>query len=255
MPDIKKIKLSDTMYDICDANAVHIVNLLDEPIVISNFDSSNGNTILLDRPLGLAIGGTYTLNYTYKGVTKDVALIGCSQTQAGVGDEEDGVVVPQEIVGRGTSFLTDDNGSPSGTSGSLAVLILDKCQVTDDGIAYNENSASIIIAPVTAENYESSLTINSITNSVATAEMATIMQNMRSMQNMLVARSSSKFDSLISSENVGKAISYNKDLYIIDKGAKEIEVGDSLTTLYFDTSTEPNLAALSYDEDGLSVAL
>lgn len=73
--------------------------------------------------------------------------------------------------------------------------------------------------------------------------------------NMQVASSSSEFNSLVSSANIGKVVSYNKDLYIIDVGAKEIEVGDNLTTIYFDTSVEPNLAALSYEDESGSPAI
>lgn len=70
--------------------------------------------------------------------------------------------------------------------------------------------------------------------------------------NMQVATSPSEFNSLLSSENIGKAVSYDNNLYIIGTGAgaKEIEVGDTLSTIYFDTSTEPDLAALSYNVDG-----
>lgn len=73
--------------------------------------------------------------------------------------------------------------------------------------------------------------------------------------NMQVANSSSEFNNIVSAANVGKVVSYNKDLYIIGAGAKEIEVGDNLTTIYFDTSTEPNLAALSYEDESGSPAI
>lgn len=62
MPDIKKIKLGDTMYNICDANAVHIVNLLAEPITIETVVDEEIHEI---QTLGLIAGKSYKMSGTY----------------------------------------------------------------------------------------------------------------------------------------------------------------------------------------------
>ena len=66
---------------------------------------------------------------------------------------------------------------------------------------------------------------------------------------LLIANTSEEFDSFIVEDNIGRIVSYNGDLYLIeakiDKNAPKIKVGDTINALYFDTTTTPSLSGKS----------
>ena len=65
---------------------------------------------------------------------------------------------------------------------------------------------------------------------------------------MLEATSEDEMNALLVSENEGKFISYGKNLYSVESaGNAPIEVGDTPTTLYFNTSVTPDFEAIKAD--------
>lgn len=74
--------------------------------------------------------------------------------------------------------------------------------------------------------------------------------NYKNLENkpMLEAASEDEMNALLVSENEGKFISYGKNLYSVESaGNAPIEVGDTPTTLYFNTSVTPDFEAIKAD--------
>lgn len=68
-----------------------------------------------------------------------------------------------------------------------------------------------------------------------------------------IATSEESFNQYLQSYNVNKIVSYNGDLYtVVETKNAPIEVGDKLSSIYFDTSKTPDFDALSYEIDGTS---
>lgn len=66
--------------------------------------------------------------------------------------------------------------------------------------------------------------------------------------NALIAKTEQEFNSLITIENEGKAISYNKKMYLIvvnSTGSNPPKVGDVITELYFNTNISPDLSSVA----------
>lgn len=74
--------------------------------------------------------------------------------------------------------------------------------------------------------------------------------------NLIVAKSETEFNNALVVDNIGKVISYNDELFVIADNKKpeednNVTVGDTIDTLYFNTSVEPDLSAFDYGESGL----
>lgn len=65
-----------------------------------------------------------------------------------------------------------------------------------------------------------------------------------------IVNTEAELNALLTEENLGKTVSFNGELYIIAEGGGNapIEVGETIDTLYFNTSVTPDLSALTFGE-------